>query len=203
MDKMDKFLLITVATRRWLVVGEISFEGVPLDKTYGRKIPRLLDILNNPRSQKPFEVGGDFILLRKASIQTRGGKSQKKKELKKIYINREEVLYAYETDARIIKNPLCYEARYCKPKSRVCIYTDFGQKITGLVVGGTNQLRLPQKKLFIAITEVVVEDFEPKHTAFGLPFLALNYKTIVAFTPAEISQEENAFLASASASSAR
>ena len=84
MNKRDKFLLITVVTRRWLVVGEINFEGISWDKNYGKGMPRLLDVLNNPCSQKPFEVGGDFILLHKAFIQTRRGKSQKKKELKEI-----------------------------------------------------------------------------------------------------------------------
>jgi hypothetical protein len=183
MDLEEKSSLVTVVTRTHCYEGHLLLEKGAAFSGNGNGGLRLLDCLNNPRTiWDPKHGQYDAIPLYDCELIPLHAAGAPRQKVKLVLIQRQQILYAHETDSRQLSQPQSYEARRITSRERVILWTDFDKIIEGNVAGSILKISQNPKTQFIALTGVILREITNPAVASGTPFLALNIVTIESYT---------------------
>ena len=142
---------------------------------------RLLDLLNNPRlgSVQADRVRDSIVLTDVSLLPREGPGIQVGREL---FVRPESIICAYEHDAVRRAGDLAFNEKLLQRPERVVVVTSNGLHLEGTFVGGANTLAAPKQKRFLPLVDATLGHTDRPETRLAVPFLALNYDAIVAFS---------------------
>lgn len=178
MSSEEKDSLVTVVTRAHCYEGHLLMARKSASGN-GGTCQRLLDCLNNPRTVwDPKHGQYDALPLYDCEVTALAFGDAPRQKVKLVLVQRQQILYAHETDSRRLSSVRSYEARRVTSWERVLVWTDFGKVIEGNVAGSILKISQNPKSQFLALTGVVLKEAAHPEVASGAPFLALNILTI-------------------------
>jgi hypothetical protein len=175
-------VVANIVTAETIIVGTIELPTVAVPSA-GQSAynVRLLDLLNNPRlGSVQADRVRDSIVLTDVSVLPKAGPGLQ--VAGELFVRPEGIICAYEHDAARQAGDLAFNEKMPQRPERVVVITSNGLYIQGTFLGGTNTLAAPKQKRFVPLIDARLGHTDRPHTRLAVPYMALNYDAIVAFS---------------------
>jgi hypothetical protein len=178
-------VVANVVTAETVIVGAISLPSVQVPSLGAGRATyhfQLLELLNNPRLGSRQTVRESIALTDVYVLPKSGPKIQIAREL---LVRPESIICAYEYEGE--RRPAAPDphAGPAQRPERVVIITTNGLQIEGTFLGGLSTLAAPKQKRFVALLDATLGHTDQLEIRLAVPFIAVNYDEIVAFTQGE------------------